>query len=135
MRVFRVTMIGGLFATMGAVSAAAAIDVAPVTVTPPIALVSAGPALAPMALNSLSDPPPQIATARVVDATGTVVGSVQKVDIAGGKPSDVQIALLGSEQVVALDAGKVSYDLSNNVLVADLDKNQIVQLPTAAPQG
>src|SRR3954468_23482641 len=58
---------------------------------------------APMALNSLTNPPAQIATAQAVDIRGTPVGAVQKVELdANGKPSQVQIALLGSNRVVAL---------------------------------
>ncbi len=75
-------------------------------------------ALAPMALNSLSNPPAEIATARVVDDKGMTVGAVQKVDIDGGKPSKVEIALLGSDRIIALEAGQLSYDKSNNVLTA-----------------
>ena len=92
-------------------------------------------ALAPMALNSLTNPPAKIATARVADQSGTVVGAVQKVELdAGGKPVNVEIALLGSNRVVALDSGKLSYDISNNVITAALDKSQLAQLPPA-PQG
>ena len=68
---------------------------------------AAEPVLAPMALNSMSNPPSAIATARVVDNQGTVIGQVQKVEIAGGKPSDVQIALLGGQKVVDLGAGQL----------------------------
>ena len=96
--------------------------------------VRAEPVMAPMALNSLSNPPDQLATARVLDDNGTVIGAVQKVDIDGGKPSKVEIALLGTQQIVALDADKFSYDKSNNILTASLDKTQIVQMP-AVPAG
>lgn len=109
--------------------------IGPVTVTPLLVAQSdAAPAMAPMALNSMSNPPDKIATARVVDDKGATIGAVQKVDIAGGKPSDVQIALLGTRQIVVLDAGKLSYDVSNNVLTTALDKTDIVKLP-AGPQG
>lgn len=53
---------------------------------------------------------------------------------ASGKPSKVEFALLGTEQIVALDSAKFSYDEPNNVLTAGLDKSQIVQLPLA-PRG
>ena len=134
-------MVGGALAATatdaapGMTSKASASVVAPVTVTPlQVARADSAPVMAPMALNSLSNPPDQIATARVVDNTGATVGAVQKVDIQGGKPSDVKIALLGTQQIVALDASQVSYDASNNVLTAALDKSQIVQLP-AEPQS
>ena len=85
-----------------------------------------------MALNSLPNPPDKIATARVVDDKGTVVGAVQKVEMdQSGKPIRVDIALLGSDQIVALDSARLSYDASNNVVTAALDKSQIAQL---APQ-
>jgi hypothetical protein len=53
---------------------------------------------------------------------------------ANGKPSQVEIALLGTEQIIALDSSKFSYDEPKNVLVVGLDKSQIVRLP-AAPLG
>ncbi len=91
--------------------------------------------LAPIALNSLSSPPDKIATARVVDDTGATVGAVQKVELgASGNPTKVEIALLGSERVVALDSMQLSYDETNNVVTAALDKGQLAQLPPA-PQG
>ena len=99
-----------------------------------IFLVGAASA-APMALNSLSKPPDKIAYAGVVDDKGTMVGAVQRIELdANGKPSKVEFALLGTEQIVALDSSKFSYDEPNNVLTAGLDKSQIVQLPIA-PRG
>jgi hypothetical protein len=90
---------------------------------------------APMALNSLSNPPDKIATAGVVDDKGTPVGAVQRVEMdANGKPTKVELALLGTEQIVALDSSKFSYDEPNNMLTAGLDKSQIVQLPVV-PRG
>jgi hypothetical protein len=90
-------------------------------------------AIAPIALNSLSSPPDKIATARVVDDSGTTVGAVQKVELgASGNPTKVEIALLGSDRIVALDSRQLSYDETNNVVTAALDKSQLAQLP---PQG
>jgi len=95
----------------------------------------ASPSFAPIALNSLTNPPDKIATAKVVDDMGTVVGAVQKVDLdTSGKPAKVEIALLGSDRIIALDSSRLSYDEPNNVMTAGLDKSQIAQLP-AAPQG
>jgi len=92
-------------------------------------------AMAPMALNSLTNPPAKIATAPVADQNGTVVGAVQKVILdAAGKPVHLDIALLGSGRVVALDSGRLSYDMTNNVVTAALDKSQLAQLP-AVPEG
>jgi hypothetical protein len=95
--------------------------VTPVTITPRVNLSAdfgPQPALAPMALNSFSNPPDKVATARVVDAKGITIGAVQKVDITDGKPTRVEIALLGSNQVISLDAQSVSYDEASNVLMA-----------------
>ncbi len=89
---------------------------------------------APMALNSLTNPPAQIATAPVFDIRGTPVGAVQKVELdANGKPSQVQIALLGSNRVVALTPDSLSYDITNNVVTAALDKEQMAALPALTP--
>src|SRR5476649_2126759 len=110
-------MASAAFLLAGAAQAAPNDMIGPVTVTP-LVQSNAAPMMAPMALNSMSNPPDKIATARVVDDKGITIGAVQKVDIQGGKPSDVQIALLGSQQIIALDAGKLSYDVSNNVLTA-----------------
>ena len=88
--------------------------------------------IAPIALNSLSSPPDKIATARVVDESGTTVGAVQKVELgASGNPTKVEIALLGSDRIVALNSQQLSYDEANNVVTAALDKSQLVQLPAA----
>jgi len=96
----------------------------------------ATPSFAPMALNSLTNPPEKIATAPVVDVRGTPVGAVRKVEMdANGKPLQVQIALLGSDRIVALKADALSYDLSNNVVTAALDKNQMAALPPVPPRG
>lgn len=91
--------------------------------------------LAPMALNSFSNPPTQIATARVVDNTGATVGAVQKVELdSAGKPSAVDIALLGGDRMVRLGAAQLSYDEPNNVVTADMDKSQLAALPSV-PNG
>ena len=83
-----------------------------------------------IALNSLPNPPATLATASVADAKGTVVGAVEKVVMdAGGKPVTVDITLLGSNTVVALDASKFNYDQGHNILTAQLDAVQIAALP------
>jgi hypothetical protein len=107
--------------------------IAPVTVTPRVSISASGPepALAPMALNSFTNPPDKVATARVVDSKGITIGAVQKVDIDGGKPSRVEVALLGSNQIISLDARSVSYDETNNVLMAAGDGQAVA----AAPRG
>ena len=88
-----------------------------------------------IALNSLPDPPASLATAQVVDAKGTAVGAVQKVVMdPGGKPVTVDVALLGTGTVVAIDASKFNYDQGRNLLTAALDAREIAQEPRA-PQG
>ena len=88
-----------------------------------------------IALNSLPNPSTTLATAQVVDAKGTAVGSVQKVVMdTSGKPVTVDVALLGSGAVVAIDAAKFNYDQGHNLLTAALDASEIAQQPRA-PQG
>ncbi len=85
-----------------------------------------------IALNSLPNPSTTLATAQVADAKGTVVGAVQKIVLdAGGKPATVDVALLGSNAVVAMDASQFNYDQGHNVLDAQLDALQIAQEPRA----
>jgi hypothetical protein len=89
----------------------------------------------PVALNTLSNPPDKIAFAGVVDDKGITVGATQKIVMdTNDKPSKVEFALLGTEQIVALDSSMFSYDEPKNVLTAGLDKNEIVQLHVT-PRG
>jgi hypothetical protein len=88
-----------------------------------------------IALNSLPDPSDTLATAKVADAKGTMVGSVQKVVMdASGKPQTVDVSLMGTGAVVAVDASKFNYNQGLNILTAELDAQQIAQQP-AAPRG
>lgn len=85
-----------------------------------------------IALNSLPNASATLATASVADAKGVVVGSVQKVVMdASGKPQTVDVSLMGSGAVVAMDASKFNYDQGHNVLTAQLDAQQIAQQPRA----
>ena len=91
--------------------------------------------LAPMALNSMTAPPDKIATAKVVDVQGAPVGTVQKVELDGaGKPVKADIALLGGDRVVTVDAAHLSYDPGANLVTAALDRQQLAALP-AKPGG
>ena len=73
-----------------------------------------------------------MATANVADAKGMVVGAVQKVVMdAAGKPVTVDVSLMGSNAVVAVEASKFNYDQAHNVLTAELDAQQIAQQPRA----
>jgi len=48
---------------------------------------------------------------------------------AGGRPQTVDMALMGSNGVVAVDASNFNYDQGLNILMADLDAQQIAQHP------
>jgi hypothetical protein len=101
------------------------------------AMADTAPTLSPsssgiIALNSLPNPSTTLATAPVADAKGTVVGAVQKIVLdASGKPATVDVALLGSNAVVAMDASQFNYDQGHNVLDAQLDAQRIAQEPRA----
>jgi hypothetical protein len=87
-----------------------------------------------IALNSLPNPSSTLATANVADAKGIMVGAVQKIVLdTAGKPKTVEIALLGSNAVVAIDASRFNYDQAHNVLTAQLDARQIAAAPSAPP--
>ena len=85
--------------------------------------------LAPMALNSMSNPPIKIINAIVLDIMGRPVGAVRKVATdASGKPIKVAIELLGSHQIIEMDSSNLSYDEADNVVTASFDQSQIVQM-------
>jgi len=98
-----------------------------------------GPALAdasslmtistPVPLNQVDNVPDRVATARVTDADGTVIGAVQKVELRDGKPTRLDVALLGSGNTVTLDASTVRYDTGNNVVDAGQSASQLAARP------
>jgi hypothetical protein len=64
-----------------------------------------------------------------------MVGAVHKVILdTSGKPQTVDVALMGSNAVVAIAASQFNYDQAHNVLSAQLDARQIAAEPPA-PQG
>ena len=83
-------------------------------------------------LSSLTAMPAAIGTATVQCNSGAVVGSVQKI-LTGtdGKPSMVNVALMGNKKTVAISANELNYDAANNILVASLTAEQIMSLPAA----
>ncbi|MBV8978733.1 MAG: hypothetical protein JO261_09175 [Alphaproteobacteria bacterium] len=87
-------------------------------------------------LAQISNPPQSLTNASVETSSGQAVGAVQKVVTGSdGKPQMVDVALLGAKsKVVAIDANKLSYDQSRNVVVAQLTQDQINSMPSA-PQG
>jgi hypothetical protein len=83
-----------------------------------------------IALNSLPNPPTTLATAKVVDAKGTPVGGVQKIVMdKAGKPETVDVSLMGTGVVVAIDASRFNYDQGHNILTATLDAQEIAAAP------
>ena len=89
-----------------------------------------------IALSMIANPPQTLANASVETSTGQAIGAVQKVVIDGnGKAQTVDVALLGPQsKIVAIDAAKLTYDQSRNVVVAQLSADEIQALPPA-PQG
>ena len=80
-------------------------------------------------LNQVENVPERVATARVTDADGRVIGTVQKVEIQNGRPTKIDIALMGSANTVALDAGNVRYDAANNVVATSESASQLLAHP------
>lgn len=73
--------------------------------------------LAPMALNSLSKPPAGLATAQVMNQSGQVIGTFQKVLFdPSGKPAAISY-LTPEGNLVVVAAPAVSYDGQRNILV------------------
>jgi len=70
-------------------------------------------------LSQIENVPERVATARVTDAHGKVVGAVQKVEIQNGRPTKVDIALLGSANLITLDAATLRYDAASNIVATD----------------
>ena len=118
-----------------AVQAQPAESMAAATIAPAQPSMPAQPAASSVALSSLSSPPDKIATAKVVDDKGSIVGAVQKVELdASGKPTNVEIVLLGTTHIIAMDPSHLRYDVANNVMTAEMDKSQIVAM-LVKPQG
>src|ERR1700761_1434078 len=72
------------------------------------------PISVPVPLNQVQNVPDRVANARVTAADGPPSGAVQKVELRGGKPTRLDIALLGSENTVTVDASTVRYDADTN---------------------
>jgi hypothetical protein len=80
-------------------------------------------------LSQVTDPPDRVATARVTDADGKVIGAVQKVELRDGRPFRLDIALLGSENTVMLDAAAARYDAGANVVATTESVSQLMARP------
>lgn len=82
--------------------------------------------IAPMALNSLSAPPRQIAAAQVMDQRGQVIGAVAGVAVdASGKPSAISIRPANGKGVTVVSAAAASYDGTRNIVVTATPENRI----------
>lgn len=89
-------------------------------------LACAEDALAPVALNSLSEPP-ALSSKPVLDQHGNVVGQVAQVATdQDGKPSALSIRAAKDGSTVVVSAAAVSYD--GHTLVASSDQPQIAAL-------
>ena len=98
-----------------------------------------GPALAdtsplmpisvPVPLNKVDNVPDRVANARVTDADGTVIGAVQRVELRNGRPTRLDIALLGNENLVSVEASTVRYDADNNVVAIAESASQLAAKP------
>jgi hypothetical protein len=83
---------------------------------------------APATLSTIVRPPTLIASANVLDASGQVIGAVQRVDVTpDGVPTKVAVALIGKdERMVVLDADAVQYDPAKNEIRASASRDQIL---------
>ena len=94
-----------------------------------VALLSTTPAFAATGpiLSSINHPPLQIGTANVVDASGQIVGAVQRVEVTpDGKPTEVAVALMSDQdKLLVLNAGTVRYDADKNQIIAEASSAQL----------
>jgi len=98
-------------------------------------LACAEDALAPVALNSLSEPP-KLSSKPIMDQQGNVLGQVEQLATdQDGKPSALSIRAAKDGSTVVVSAAAVSYD--GHTLVTSSDQPQIAALQpqrTAAAQ-
>jgi hypothetical protein len=85
--------------------------------------------IAMVPLDQVENVPERVATARVTDADGRVIGAVQKVEIQNGRPTRIDIALMGSANTVVLNAGNVRYDAANNVVATSESVSRLLAHP------
>ena len=86
---------------------------------------------------SIMDPAKSLATAQIKNPAGEPIGTVSSVDVtAKGKAKAVHADVGGflgmGSHVVALDAGKLKYLKSRNLLVTEMTKDEIKALPKQA---
>ena len=87
---------------------------------------------ATVSLDKLNGVPNEIASAKVVDETGKVLGAVQRIGFgAGNAPLKVDVVLIGTNVIVTVDASRVNYDPARNVIVARASDGAMDQLAQA----
>jgi sporulation protein YlmC with PRC-barrel domain len=87
-----------------------------------------------MALNTVSNPKDTLVKAKVVDANGNSVGSVDDVILdKQGKPTSLKVDVGGflgvGDKDVAMKASAFKFDPDRKVLVTNMTKDQIKKLP------
>jgi hypothetical protein len=83
-----------------------------------VTVIAKGEDLAPMALNSLPAPPPNLVSAQVENLHGQVIGRVAKVATdQSGKPAAISVTTPSGTIVMA--AGAASYDEGHNLVYTD----------------
>jgi len=88
-------------------------------------------AASPEPLAAISTLPTRIASANVKDASGTIVGAVQRVELAAdGTATRVDVALIGrKDHIISLDPSQLTYDAVKNEILARSTVAQMRALP------
>lgn len=87
------------------------------------------PLLVPVPLSQANAAPERLAVARVTDGDGRLIGAVQRVELRDGHPARLDVALLGSDNTVSLDAATVRYDAALNAVAAGRSVSQLMAHP------
>lgn len=127
MKLVLVAMAAGVPAltlAMGMAIAGSANEAATVQVAATVPTMDVPTALTP--LNQVENVPERVATARVTDLHGRVVGAVQKVSMQHGMPVRVEIALLASANLITLDAATLRYDAATNIVATGQSVAQLM---------
>jgi len=91
--------------------------------------VPGGMGVTPVPLSQIDNAGTRVEVARVIDADGTVIGAVQRVELQGGRPARLDVALLGSENTVSLDAATLRYDAGRNLVSTGQSIGQLMARP------
>ena len=95
---------------------------------------TAKPATHTMSLSAVADPKDTLTKAKVVDAKGNEIGSVDDVMFdKQGKPTSLKVDVGGflgvGDKDVAMKASALKFDPDRKVLVTNMTKDQIKKLP------